>query len=421
MGNMLTLDLGGVVEVNPVHVTGCRGCLRLSANDIPAPGSRHERYAYQGTTPRLDHVTTVLQTSPSPTGIDHPLVYDAAGNETHYYADRTYSARNLMTSIIDPSSESLTPHTIAYAHDGRGIRVKRTESPTANGTATRRFFYSPELHLLTTTNDDQPNLWGSGWIKPNSLADSRSDIIWFGSTPIAQINSGGTRRYTLVDHLGTPILQTDANATIIWQAEYEPYGDLWTLRTGTSRFDQPLRFPGQELAMTWEGHEENFNIFRWYGAGLARYSQPDPVGPGGSLNTYGYVDDDPIDSIDPLGLERHCTHFSRVNYIGIGAIRHHWPFQPRGNPSPRIRNLFNLIIFDARCSDCREKIDTRTTSLEFPPVYSGAAPVVQFTNVLSWDAVEFDVSVSTTWVVTSWRSTFDALARSMTLCYDCNR
>jgi len=40
MGNMLTLDLGEYVEVNPVHVTRCKFCLRPTANDVPATASR---------------------------------------------------------------------------------------------------------------------------------------------------------------------------------------------------------------------------------------------------------------------------------------------------------------------------------------------------------------------------------------------
>jgi len=71
--------------------------------------------------------------------------------------------------------------------------------------------------------------------------------------------------------------RSDSLVNITWQTEYEPDGDLCTLRTGTTnRFDQPLRFPGQEVSMTWEGHDENYNSFKWYGPGLARYTQADP-------------------------------------------------------------------------------------------------------------------------------------------------
>jgi hypothetical protein len=34
---------------------------------------------------------------------------------------------------------------------------------------------------------------------------------------------------------------------------------------------------GQERASTWEGTEENYNIFRWYKSGWRRYTQADPL------------------------------------------------------------------------------------------------------------------------------------------------
>ena len=53
---------------------------------------------------------------------------------------------------------------------------------------------------------------------------------------------------------------------VVWRAEYEPYGDIWTLRAGTPT-DQLLRFPGQEYAGKWEGVEERYNIFGGTGRG----------------------------------------------------------------------------------------------------------------------------------------------------------
>jgi RHS repeat-associated protein len=136
-----------------------------------------------------------------------------------------------------------------------------------------------------------------------------------------------------------------------WRVEYEPFGNVYDVRAG-NREDQPLRFPGQELASTWEGPEESYNIFRWYRAGGGRYTQSDPIGvlgtlrvnqqpsplpslflshlgvdglpvllrhfdgpffeqaPGVPSNLYAYVDGNPVLSVDPMGLEAVlCTVF----------------------------------------------------------------------------------------------------------------
>jgi RHS repeat-associated protein len=354
MGNMLTSTLGLI----PPDTAGL---------SLPAPKSKSSRrpkaestmpaqkaFAYQGTTPKLATVTSG--------GLDHTVAYDAAGNETQYYLSRTYSPRNLM-SAVDDIQEDGTSHRLAYGYDGRGVRVSRGESPagTSGSVATRHYVYSPELQLIETTNDDASNIWGKWSIRSLSMLDPHDEFIWFGSLPLAQFGparaadsdvvlarpvparrrivtrstgSPTTLYYTFADHLGTPILQTDASATVVWRAEYEPYGNVALMRAGKAA-DQPLRFPGQEVAMNWEGSEENYNVFRWYRTGWGRYTQADPLrtgmflqwfgGPpayvqrdrvqGGipkaklgtkALDWYAYVGDSPIGYSDPLGLLRDC-------------------------------------------------------------------------------------------------------------------
>lgn len=181
--------------------------------------------------------------------------------------------------------------------------------------ATRHYIYSPELHLLTVTPYAETNLWRPPSGDPEAFfPDLPTQIVWFGDRPVGQFSSNFTSQptdfftlpppiYTFADHLGTPILQTDLGQNVVWRAEYEPFGNVHEMRAG-SRHDQLLRFPGQDLAMTWEGYEENYNIFRWYRAGWGRYTQADPVGLVGGKNLYAYVGGNPITYVDPLGLAR---------------------------------------------------------------------------------------------------------------------
>jgi RHS repeat-associated protein len=269
-------------------------------------------FAYHSTTPQIDVATW--------NGIDHTVTYDAAGNELTYFATRTYSPRNLLASVTDNSGEG-TPHTISYGYDARGVRVVRSESPTASGTSNRYFTYSPELQLLNVTDDDTSNLWASGHGSIESAPVPVShEYAYFNGIPVGELGPprtpdstvalsqprhrpsavATTLYYTFTDHLGTPILQTDSTGAVVWRAEYEPYGNVWKMRTG-ARTDQPLRLPGQDLAMTWEGAEENYNVFRWYRAGWGRYSQSDPIGLRAGTNLFAYVSGNPIKHLDPRG------------------------------------------------------------------------------------------------------------------------
>ncbi|MGN6187018.1 MAG: RHS repeat-associated core domain-containing protein [Thermoanaerobaculia bacterium] len=206
-----------------------------------------------------------------------------------------------------------TSHTITYGYDGRGLRVRRSEPPAGGGNSNRYFLYSPELQLLSITNDDEPNPWLRGPRVNTGAPSLRTQIIWFGGRPVAQVTDSELR-FTFADHLGTPILQTTYTTPpeIQGRAEYEPFGNVYEMRQG-NRIDQPLRFPGQEVAMSLEGQEENYNVFRWYRSGWGRYTQPDPLTMAGTALTelYTYAAANPVNSADPTGLVTVNQTFTR--------------------------------------------------------------------------------------------------------------
>src|SRR5262249_12940343 len=125
------------------------------------------------------------------------------------------------------------------------------------------------------------------------------EYYWFAGLPVGQYDlSTSTPHWTFPDHLGTPIIETDAARAIDWRAEYEPYGRVFTYRTGSTRH-QPPRLPGQEDPL--DG-ERSYNVFRWYRDGWGRYTQADPVGLRGGLNTFVYALNRPTSVVDPRGL-----------------------------------------------------------------------------------------------------------------------
>jgi type VI secretion system secreted protein VgrG len=91
----------------------------------------------------------------------------------------------------------------------------------------------------------------------------------------------------------------------------------------------PLDAPRAWLAQAVDSPEENtcfyddgvsgpthYNYFRSYQASQGRYSQSDPIGLGGGLNRFGYVNQNPLSDIDPEGLNPAlaCYRAGRVGW-----------------------------------------------------------------------------------------------------------
>lgn len=263
-------------------------------------GTRSQAFAYDGTTPKISTLTE---------GEDALSVqYDAAGNEltgTSFGLSpggREYSCRSLLGQTSTPVRPHCTrdfcyPATTAltsYTYDGRGVRV-HTDGPDFS--LGSDYIYTPELNLRSRIRTD------GEWAET---------FLWLNGHPVAHLittnapypNADLSGRYMVTDHLGTPMLETDLDGVIQWQAEYEPYGNVYVMRTGMPT-DQILRLPGQELAASsGDGAEENYNIFRWYRAGWGRYTQPDPIELLAGANLFSYTLGNPIRYSDRFGLLR---------------------------------------------------------------------------------------------------------------------
>lgn len=101
--------------------------------------------------------------------------------------------------------------------------------------------------------------------------------------------------YVHTDHLNVPTLVTDADRTVVWQGQRNPFGET-TITVNT--IDQPFRFPGQYYD---EETGLHYNLMRDYDPSLGRYIQSDPIGLDGGLNTYAYVGGNPLMYVDPDG------------------------------------------------------------------------------------------------------------------------
>ena len=137
-----------------------------------------------------------------------------------------------------------------------------------------------------------------------------------GNAPVAiKHNDNGITQtsYYQNDHLNTPQMLTRPNGAVVWQGQYDAFGEVTQTNTQVSN---PLRFPGQ-----YQDDETglHYNWYRYYDAQTGRYVTSDPIGLRGGLNTYGYVGGNPLIHMDPYGL--FCLNNDEINGLagGIGG------------------------------------------------------------------------------------------------------
>jgi len=166
------------------------------------------------------------------------------------------------------------------------------------------------------------------------------------------------------DHLGTPQRITDQTGTIVWSANYKPFGET---NITTNTITNPFRFPGQYYDQETGLH---YNYFRYYEPGIGRYLRPDPLllfpinqSQGRlllyqeddlSLYTYNvpiivsddrytYTQNNSVSFMDRYGLMALIASFSiRYNYKGFGqeaALLN--VFLGSLNPDQNILSIYN--------------------------------------------------------------------------------
>jgi RHS repeat-associated protein len=157
------------------------------------------------------------------------------------------------------------------------------------------------------------------------------ETIWMGDTPIATLRPNGSSistYYVHTDQLNAPrVITQPSTNTVAWRWDTDPFGTAAPNQNPASlgTFIYNLRFPGQyyqaETGL-------NYNYFRDYDPAVGRYIESDPIGLLGGINTYAYVDDDPVSGSDPLGLVQYDKPNPNIGTIicnGSGGIDVQFP------------------------------------------------------------------------------------------------
>jgi RHS repeat-associated protein len=104
---------------------------------------------------------------------------------------------------------------------------------------------------------------------------------------------------------------TDANGAILEKYVYDGYGKrtILTPQDGSlnnSAVGNRIGFQGREHEeLTGPVHEDGLTYHRnrFYSSGSGSFTSPDPIGYSGGTNLYGFAGGDPVNAVDPMGLD----------------------------------------------------------------------------------------------------------------------
>lgn len=203
------------------------------------------------------------------------LAYDADGNlindgTTTY----TFDDENRLISVSGPGG------TTTYHYDPFGNR----DSETVNGVTTFFLYDNTGLGDLFGTYDDAGSL--------ATIANYAHGLDLTSAT-----TAGGTAFYQF-DAIGSTVQITDSGGSVANAYMYLPFGETTVTAGGTDRFT----FIGSQGVQT-DGNGQHYMRARMYSSTFGGFYSNDPLGfAAGDANVRRYVNNSPVNLIDPSGL-----------------------------------------------------------------------------------------------------------------------
>jgi len=237
--------------------------------------------------------------------------HDTTGEVTEYEWDH----RNRLTKVTDKDEYEDVTQVVAYTYDVFNRRISRavdTTSPFDLADAVlERYVYDdngmpPDPFALDTSNSNvvldflDPDGSGSQPLTLNSrqLFGNAVDQILAQEDVTVTETSADRVLWPLVDNLATVRDLVKNDGTLGEHYEYDSYGQIVSGDTSVTRYLYTSREYDPDIGL-------QYNRARWYDTPTGRWISEDPLGfSAGDANPNRYVENSPVNYIDPTGLEK---------------------------------------------------------------------------------------------------------------------
>jgi RHS repeat-associated protein len=218
----------------------------------------------------------------------YDYTYDANGNLTQRTVKPDqetlkfyYNAENQLTKIEKLEHPTSSPYsTITYSYDGLGRRIQKN----IDGTKTKWVYDNEDISQEYDGSNNVTGKFtnGPGIDEPISLTRGTSTYFYHS------------------DGLGSVRKMTNIDGGVVNSYTYDSFGrDI----AHTITVSNPYRYTGRE----WDDESGLYYYrARYYDASVGRFLSEDPAGLINGPNLYLYVRNNPLNLIDPWGLNATC-------------------------------------------------------------------------------------------------------------------
>jgi RHS repeat-associated protein len=242
-----------------------------------------------GVITKVKDATTYLNTI---TDSVNNIQFSTADKGTYWQYE--YDLMNRMIKVSKNNEEIA-----AYTYSWKGYRVKKVKlNATANELKTTYYIFSPNGKLLYQ-EEEKYGLETTNFYRQYDYLFNKlfaKDVGRVGTT------TADARFYYHTDHLGSVTAITDEAGNTAWGNEFTPFGSA---ADGGNKPDGGFKFASYTYD---EDVQLNYALARWQDPETGRFTSLDPAKDG--VNWYAYCRNNPINNMDPTGLDSYGDHWS---------------------------------------------------------------------------------------------------------------